>query len=427
MSLPEFSEIPAPADCPCPGCAEAAAQDRAAVARSTRVRATRLVAAGAMTAAAFAGAGTAGTTEAVAAEGATPSSPVGTPMGDDDGSPSPQGMPSPSTGSAATAAPRLTRAQILARAQGWIDAKVPYSMNRYRQGYRTDCSGFVSMAWSLPGSHWTGDLHQYATRITKTELRPGDMLLFHNTANPQRGSHVVLFGGWADGEHTRYVVLEQAGGRGAVKRTIPYAYTSHGSSYIPYRYNGVQEEDAPGDGSDRAFPGAARFGPGADNADVTRLGTMLIGRGAGRFYQHGPGPRWGRPDSDATRAFQQAQGWSGAAADGIPGAQTWRLLVEGRGKDIGPGADRPADHPANRPPAFPGAGHFRPGQRNDHVALLGRQLVAKGYGRYYRQGPGPAWSESDRRAVQAFQADQGWHGADADGYPGEHTWRLLFR
>ncbi|MFI5802982.1 peptidoglycan-binding protein [Streptomyces sp. NPDC051561] len=77
-------------------------------------------------------------------------------------------------------------------------------------------------------------------------------------------------------------------------------------------------------------------------------------------------------------------------------------------------------------PLFPGKGYFRPGAKNSHVTVLGRQLVAKGYGRYYSQGPGPSWTNSDRTAVQAFQKAQGWTGTDADGYPGPSTWSRLF-
>lgn len=75
---------------------------------------------------------------------------------------------------------------------------------------------------------------------------------------------------------------------------------------------------------------------------------------------------------------------------------------------------------------FPGRGYFRPGQSNSHVDRLGRQLVKKGFGKYYTSGPGPRWTEADRRNVEAFQRAQGWRGGAADGYPGPETWRRLF-
>jgi LysM repeat protein len=77
-------------------------------------------------------------------------------------------------------------------------------------------------------------------------------------------------------------------------------------------------------------------------------------------------------------------------------------------------------------PYYPGASYFKAGANNEYVTQLGKQLVKKGYGRFYTVGPGPKWSESDRRAVEAFQRAQHWTGPDADGYPGPETWRRLF-
>ncbi|MEV5677450.1 peptidoglycan-binding protein [Streptomyces sp. NPDC052179] len=77
-------------------------------------------------------------------------------------------------------------------------------------------------------------------------------------------------------------------------------------------------------------------------------------------------------------------------------------------------------------PAFPGAKYFKAGANNSHVTQLGKQLVKRGYGRFYSVGPGPKWSDSDRRAVQAFQKALKWTGSDADGYPGPITWQRLF-
>ncbi|MBH1939089.1 M23 family metallopeptidase [Streptomyces sp. AV19] len=82
------------------------------------------------------------------------------------------------------------------------------------------------------------------------------------------------------------------------------------------------------------YPGSHFFGPGQCNEHITRLGRLLIERGGRRFYRQGPGPQWSTADLNATRAFQQAQGWTDHGADGIPGPRTWDYLVSGRGKDI---------------------------------------------------------------------------------------------
>ncbi|MFI9624883.1 peptidoglycan-binding protein [Streptomyces sp. NPDC052042] len=349
----------------------------------------------------------------------------------------PQGRPGPVQGTGSAGAPSYTnasltlrktsRAAIINRAKKWVSAQVPYSMTRYwSDGYRQDCSGFVSMAWNLPGNEWTGSLARYGTRIARKDLQPGDILLFHNPSDPNKGSHVTIFGGWTDHTRTHYTAYEQTQPQ-TRKRTTPMAYWSYSGSYVAYRYKGLSEGGGDDGGSSASFPGVGKFGPGASNAHVTQLGKMLVERGGGRFYSTGPGPVWSDADRRATQAFQKAQGWKGAEADGLPGPHTWRLLDGGAGKDIsGGGSGNSGAGGANADSSFPGRGHFRPGQSNGHVEKLGRQLVKKGYGRHYLSGPDPQWSEADRRNVEAFQRAQGWRGAEADGYPGPETWRRLF-
>ncbi|MFG2332221.1 peptidoglycan-binding protein [Streptomyces sp. NPDC048604] len=332
--------------------------------------------------------------------------------------------------------PRSTRAEIINRAKLWVSAQVPYSMSTYwSDGYRQDCSGYISMAWNLRSNEWTGSLARYGTPIDRTELQPGDILLFHNPDNPTRGSHVTIFGGWTDYTHTSYVAYEQTKPR-TRKQATPMAYWNNSERYLAYRYKGVvagSDGGSPGSpggvgggsSSTTAFPGAEYFGPGANNKYVTQLGKMLVERGGGRFYGEGPGPQWGEADRRATQAFQQAQGWTGKDADGLPGAETWRLLIVGKGRSIG-GSSGSGGSTATVP-AFPGRASFRPGQSNAYVEKLGKQLVKRGFGKHYVSGPGPRWTEADRRNVEAFQRAQGWRGAAADGYPGPETWRRLFR
>lgn len=338
------------------------------------------------------------------------------------GVPGRPGSPGPS----ASAVRNTTRAEILARAQKWVTAKVPYNMGAYwSDGYRQDCSGYVSMAWNLGRNEWTGSLARFSVRITKDQLQPGDILLFHNPANPEKGSHVTIFGGWANTAHTQYVAYEQTRPH-TRKQTTPYAYWSNGSRYLAYRYKGVTGTTTPGGsgpGTGTRYPGARSFGPGANNQYVTQLGKALVARGGARFYRAGPGPRWSDADRRATQAFQRAQGWTGADADGLPGPATWSYLLTGKGRDIPRAA---AGGTQGGAPAYPGRGVFRPGQSSPSIEQLGRQLVKKGFGRHYARGPGPQWSESDRRNVEAFQRAQGWRGAAADGYPGPETWRRLF-
>ncbi|MFE7135662.1 peptidoglycan-binding protein [Streptomyces sp. NPDC057638] len=336
-------------------------------------------------------------------------------------------LPGPSSGTPGTAPLRkTTRTDIIDRAKRWASVKVPYSMQKYwSDGYRQDCSGYVSMVWNLPRNEWTGTLAKYGTRITRAELQPGDMLLFHNPSKPTKGSHVTIFGGWADHNHTKYTAYEQAKPH-TRKRTTPMAYWNNSDRYIPYRYKGLTSLTPAEPITAAPYPGLSSFGPGSKNKYVTLLGQALIARGGKRFYSQGAGPRWGDADRRATQAFQRAQGWRGASADGVPGPRTWKVLMSGQGRDIPPaGAPGPGGVSAVAPP-YPGREFFRPGRSSEHVTRLGRRLVAHGFGRYYGDGPGPVWGEADRRNVEAFQRAQGWRGTAADGYPGPETWRRLF-
>ncbi|MFH8472910.1 peptidoglycan-binding protein [Streptomyces sp. NPDC018000] len=461
MTVPAFEEYVPAIDCTCAGCA---AQRRAAAsalpvrdgghpaAHGARRALVLVTTAGAVMSAGVAEAASAPGDRATEAAGAArtdkatvsvdPVDPADegaslTPA--DPGPDSPQGAPGPRHGAGASGPPSSTgttlrktsRAAIINRAKKWVSAQVPYSMNKYwSDGYRQDCSGYVSMAWNLPGNEWTGSLAKYGTRIAREKLQPGDILLFHNPSNPSKGSHVTIFGGWTDSTHTRYTAYEQTKPH-TRKQTTPMAYWTNSGSYVAYRYKGLSSGSGSGGGSStKAFPGAGNFGPGSRNNYVTQLGTMLVDRGGKRFYKVGPGPGWGEADRRATQAFQKAQGWKGKEADGIPGPDTWHLLANGTGRDI-PGTRSGSrsgggQGDSSSAPTFPGRGHFRPGQSNSHVDKLSKQLVKKGFGKYYLSGPGPRWTEADRRNVEAFQRAQGWRGGAADGYPGPETWRRLF-
>ncbi|MFE4642771.1 peptidoglycan-binding protein [Streptomyces sp. NPDC056730] len=469
MTVPVFEEYEPAPDCPCAGCAE----HRRDLARGLPVRAgghpaahgarralVLVTAAGVALGVPCAGAGTAWAA-------APPGTAAGTSV--DPHPVTPQGGSGPLHGRPQSSKPpgelrATTRADIINRAKRWVQAQVPYSMEKYwSDGYRQDCSGYVSMAWNLSDNEWTGSLADFGVRISRDELEPGDMLLFHNPADPNKGSHVTLFGGWTDYTHSYYVAYEQTKPHTRTEST-PVGYWNNPDRYVPYRYKGLTEvsegkgaNSATGNGAGMpaAYPGERSFGPGARNAYVTRLGRLLIQRGGKRFYSQGPGPEWGEADRRATQAFQLAQGWRGAEADGRPGPGTWRLLVKGLGRNIpaedaggrpggsvgggggGGGAGSGAGGNASgngsgggsgtgKAPAFPGVEFFRPGQSSVHVEQLGRQLVRKGFGKHYTSGPGRLWTEADRRNTEAFQRAQGWSGSAANGYPGPETWRRLF-
>lgn len=65
----------------------------------------------------------------------------------------------------------VARSTIVARGQDWVNKHVPYSQSKTYDGYRTDCSGFVSMAWMLskPGLT-TSTLKGVSHSINKADL-----------------------------------------------------------------------------------------------------------------------------------------------------------------------------------------------------------------------------------------------------------------
>ena len=134
-------------------------------------------------------------------------------------------------------APTLTRNEVLTRAQRWVDRKVPYNQGAYFEGYRTDCSGYVSMAWKLSNSETTPTLPYFSFRIAKADLQPGDILL--NTS-PGNAGHVTIFHKWANTAKTEYWAYDESGrktmGRAAYRK-ITYPYTPGHGTFNPYRSN----------------------------------------------------------------------------------------------------------------------------------------------------------------------------------------------
>ncbi|WP_030777707.1 peptidoglycan-binding protein [Streptomyces sp. NRRL S-920] len=104
-------------------------------------------------------------------------------------------------------------------------------------------------------------------------------------------------------------------------------------------------------------------------------------------------------------------------------AKAKAIVGKGGSKPSTGGGSTPAPKPA---PPFPGASYFGPGKSNSHIKQLGTQLVKRGFGTHYASGPGPKWSDADRKNVADFQRSRKELCGDPDGIPGPLTWRLLF-
>jgi hypothetical protein len=154
----------------------------------------------------------------------------------------------------ATTAATTKRSVALDRAKSWLTAShghgVPYGTYLFN-GWRADCSGYVSMAWNVrdsrgnPVNHNTDSMVRggYQTpgpivhAITWNELKAGDAIGFLGKGSIGDAGHVMLFEKWADAAHTTYWVYEQHGPNGT-----PTDHRTHHKSYNgykPYRYNNI--------------------------------------------------------------------------------------------------------------------------------------------------------------------------------------------
>jgi hypothetical protein len=138
----------------------------------------------------------------------------------------------------AAKSPAPDSAAAIAIGRTWTDVGVPYSQAGYRDGYRRDCSGFVSMVWGLPENLVTWRIPLVAKRIGKADLRRGDVLLDFESGS----KHVVVFEKWANPDKTAFVTLEQTGQDGvdrAIRRVVAYPYRVNKRFYQPWRYVGM--------------------------------------------------------------------------------------------------------------------------------------------------------------------------------------------
>ncbi|MBD0676303.1 hypothetical protein [Streptomyces sp. CBMA156] len=138
------------------------------------------------------------------------------------------------------AAPKITRAEEIRRAQRWLTANggkpVPYSQHKnWKDGYRQDCSGYASMALGLPksGPNTVALKNDGWTKpIKMSELRRGDLVIKANSGDPDH-RHVVIFDGWNSGKGS-YQAYEQAGHVGTRHASHSYGLKS-GDGYHAYR------------------------------------------------------------------------------------------------------------------------------------------------------------------------------------------------
>ncbi|GLZ36005.1 hypothetical protein Lesp02_81920 [Lentzea sp. NBRC 105346] len=148
-------------------------------------------------------------------------------------------------GPTASAAPQVNRAEMLQRAASWLTAnnggRVPYSMTKnWSDGYRQDCSGFVSMSAKLggPGPNTVAlATNTWTVPVKIADLKPGDLFIDPVDEPGDDFRHVVIFEKWTK-PNAEYLAYEQRGGFGTDHRTRTYGLEPN-SKYHPYRLKNI--------------------------------------------------------------------------------------------------------------------------------------------------------------------------------------------
>ena len=131
---------------------------------------------------------------------------------------------------------------MLSRAEEWYHARVRYNEHGEHDGYREDCSGYVSFVWGLSddgGGYRTSDLYEVSTSIPKKNLTRGDVMLCSSKDNGD--GHVALFDRWADNTETKWWSYELCLHRGCTNtehHVVPYPYQDRQSCFLEPKYGG---------------------------------------------------------------------------------------------------------------------------------------------------------------------------------------------
>lgn len=278
---------------------------------------------------------------------------------------------------------------MINRARTWLTANnggpVPYSMERnWKDGYRQDCSGYVSMTLGLgkPGLNTVG-LADARNGVTKrlssvSQLRKGDLLIDHSTTDGDF-RHVVIFEKWANASHSAYWAYEQRGTYGTTHRQLRYGIGS--DNYDPFRPVKL------GGGGGGQLPSPSVSWPvltsGSRGADVRSAQRLLTAGGHALEADGVFGPK----TRSAVIAFQRSRS---LVADGVVGPKTWSKLIR----------------------------TVRSGSSGQAVKAAQTQLNVYGHGLVVDG----AFGARTKAATVAFQRN---HSLQVDGVIGPETWRAL--
>ncbi|MFI1884560.1 C40 family peptidase [Streptomyces jumonjinensis] len=215
---------------------------------------------------------------------------------------------------ASTVDGEISRTEVIARAKYWLGKGIPYDQggsypDQDGRNYRTDCSGYVSMAWHLGTSANTQTLPNYSHEISRSDLKPGDILnSFYD--------HVILFDKWEDAARTKFSYYSF--GSTPVKHVTGVSINaSHfdgrpNGDYKALRYNKIID-----DAAGRDFTGDGRD----DLLGISDAGDLkLFGTNADlSFVTTTVGPGWATKDLASATDFNGDGKGDIVAADRVTG------------------------------------------------------------------------------------------------------------
>jgi hypothetical protein len=141
----------------------------------------------------------------------------------------------------------ITRKEVLSRAKYWYDHrnKIKYSgRGSYRdpQGrkYRTDCSGYVSMALHLKSSLSTVTLPGVGKKIARMSMQPGDYTGRLGAGTGGAAGHVRIFVRWVNKSAGTYKAYD-FGSTPVKYRTYKLSTDKRaGHWFVSYRYKKIK-------------------------------------------------------------------------------------------------------------------------------------------------------------------------------------------
>ncbi|MFE7528692.1 peptidoglycan-binding protein [Kitasatospora sp. NPDC057542] len=160
------------------------------------------------------------------------------------------------------------------------------------------------------------------------------------------------------------------------------------------------------------------YGHGAQGYQVTAVGRALVSHGFGDHYLSGPGPSWTDADTENYADYQGSLGYSGQAADGVPGEGSLRRLL-----GYLPGQRTVSvSHVIAAAQTDPGAeqGHLTYGAE---VAIVEQALVDEGL--LEQRWVDGSFGSRTVSAYAAWQRRCGYQAGAADGIPGQASLHRL--